>query len=507
MRLTQGTFSFLPDLSEQQIARQVRYCLDQGWAINVEYTDDPHPRNTYWEMWGQPMFDLKDPAGVLYEIAECRKVFGNCYIRVSAFDSTPGWESLRLSFIVNRPEEEPGFDLERHETTGRRCSTHCAPYATGQADGRALLSFRRSLPATGAAGLRRGGPFFQRGSRRRIGYMNPHRLTWGFTYDFPLAMVVGVATIVAWLFSREPKSLPWHPLVLLLAIFAAWVSFTTLFAAYPDHAQAKWDRTIKVLLFNGFVTLGLITTRRRLDALIWVIVLSLGFFALKGAAFTLLTGGVHRLAGPPGSFIADNNSFGLALLMVVPLVRYLQLTSAQTLGASRPAVLDSLHPGGGAGHLFARRGGRARRHDGCAHPEVAPSDDVGIGRRHRACRRGAVHAGALARAGRFDCRLRRRRIGPGALPKLALRARSGARQPCRRWRLRNLQRQQSCDRFGLPQRAQHLFRSLGRAGLRRACSFSSLSVLAHTSAPGPWSAGRATMRTWLGRRISRRWSR
>ena len=62
------------------------------------------------------------------------------------------------------------------------------------------------------------------------------------------------------------------------------MSFTTLFAAYPDHAQWKWDRTIKILLFNGFVTLGLITTRQRLDALIWVIVLSLGFFALKGAA-------------------------------------------------------------------------------------------------------------------------------------------------------------------------------------------------------------------------------
>jgi probable O-glycosylation ligase (exosortase A-associated) len=160
-----------------------------------------------------------------------------------------------------------------------------------------------------------------------IGYMNPHRLTWGFSYDFPFAMVVGVATIAAWLFSREPKSLPWHPLVLLLAMFAAWVSFTTLFAAYPDHAQWKWDRTIKILVFNGFVTLRLITTRGRLDALIWVIVLSLGFFALKGAAFTLLTGGVYRLQGPSGSFIADNNQFGMALLMTLPLVRYLQLTA------------------------------------------------------------------------------------------------------------------------------------------------------------------------------------
>ncbi|MGH6914234.1 MAG: putative O-glycosylation ligase, exosortase A system-associated, partial [Geminicoccales bacterium] len=177
-----------------------------------------------------------------------------------------------------------------------------------------------------------------------IGYMNPHRLTWGFTYDFPFAMVVGLVTIAAWLFSREPKTLPRHPLVLLLAALAAWVSFTTLFAAYPDHAHGKWDRTIKILLFNGFVTLGLITTRRRLDALIWVIVLSLGFFAVKGAAFTLATGGNYRLFGPPGSFIADNNQFGLALLMTIPLVRYLQLTAGRRwvrlcLLASMPCFL------------------------------------------------------------------------------------------------------------------------------------------------------------------------
>jgi ribulose-bisphosphate carboxylase small chain len=130
MRLTQGTFSFLPDLTEQQIAKQVRYCLDQGWAINVEYTDDPHPRNTYWEMWGLPMFDLKDPAGVLYEIEECRKVFGNSYIRISGFDSTPGWESVRLSFLVHRPPDEPGFGLERQEMEGRRIRYTLRAYAT-----------------------------------------------------------------------------------------------------------------------------------------------------------------------------------------------------------------------------------------------------------------------------------------------------------------------------------------------------------------------------------------
>jgi ribulose-bisphosphate carboxylase small chain len=129
MRLTQGTFSFLPDLTDEQIRVQVAYCLGNGWAVGVEYTDDPHPRNTYWEMWGLPNFDLKDPAGVLHEIAECRKVFGNCYIRVSAFDSTHGWESLRLSFIVHRPAEEPGFFLERAESEGRSMRYTLRPYA------------------------------------------------------------------------------------------------------------------------------------------------------------------------------------------------------------------------------------------------------------------------------------------------------------------------------------------------------------------------------------------
>lgn len=132
MRLTQGTFSFLPDLTDEQITRQVQYCMRHGWAVNIEYTDDPHPRNTYWEMWGLPMFDLKDPAGVLYELGECRKVFGNCYIRISAFDATRGWESLRLSFLVNRPQEEPGFRLDRAEAEGRNIRYTLSPYATNQ---------------------------------------------------------------------------------------------------------------------------------------------------------------------------------------------------------------------------------------------------------------------------------------------------------------------------------------------------------------------------------------
>jgi ribulose-bisphosphate carboxylase small chain len=119
MRITQGTFSFLPDLSDDQIARQVDYALAQGWAVSLEYTDDPHPRNTYWEMWGMPMFDLKDAAGVLAELRECRKAHPDEYIKLNAFDSTRGFETMRLSFMVHRPKQEARYKLRREEGAGR----------------------------------------------------------------------------------------------------------------------------------------------------------------------------------------------------------------------------------------------------------------------------------------------------------------------------------------------------------------------------------------------------
>jgi ribulose-bisphosphate carboxylase small chain len=119
MRITQGCFSFLPDLTDEQIAAQVEYCLRNDWAIGIEYTDDPHPRNTYWEMWGHPMFDLKDAKGVMMELVECRKAHPDTYIRINAFDSTRGWESVRTSFIVNRPKVEPKIEMTRTDTRSR----------------------------------------------------------------------------------------------------------------------------------------------------------------------------------------------------------------------------------------------------------------------------------------------------------------------------------------------------------------------------------------------------
>ena len=118
-RLTQGQFSFLPDLTDEEITAQIAYGLGKGYAWSVEYTDDPHPRNTYWEMYGNPMFDLKDAAGVMLELQACRKTFPQHYIRMMAFDSTRGFESIAMSFIVNRPERESGFGLVRQEVQGR----------------------------------------------------------------------------------------------------------------------------------------------------------------------------------------------------------------------------------------------------------------------------------------------------------------------------------------------------------------------------------------------------
>ena len=136
MRLTQGTFSFLPDLTDEQITRQVLYCIGNGWAVNIEFTDDPHPRNVYWEMWEHPMFDLRDAAGLMLELKKCRQIYGDRYIRVSAFDASPGWESIRLSFIVNRPVQEPGFRLERQELAGRNLRYTTQAYATELPEGR-----------------------------------------------------------------------------------------------------------------------------------------------------------------------------------------------------------------------------------------------------------------------------------------------------------------------------------------------------------------------------------
>jgi ribulose-bisphosphate carboxylase small chain len=98
-----GAFSYLPDLTDEEILLQLAYALENGWAISVEFTDDPTPRNNLWDMWGLPMFDQPEPAGALHEINACRAAYPDRYIKVSAYDARHGRGTTALSFLVNHP--------------------------------------------------------------------------------------------------------------------------------------------------------------------------------------------------------------------------------------------------------------------------------------------------------------------------------------------------------------------------------------------------------------------
>jgi probable O-glycosylation ligase (exosortase A-associated) len=157
-----------------------------------------------------------------------------------------------------------------------------------------------------------------------LSLMNPHRLTYGFAFSFPFAQIVAIVILVSLFKSKEPKRIPWTRETILLLIFTLWMLFTTFFAFNTDPAWEQWGKVWKIMLMI-YVTLMLIDTRQKLDWLVWVVVLSLGFYGFKGGIFTIMHGGVHRVQGPIGSFISGNNEMALALIMVIPLMRYLQL--------------------------------------------------------------------------------------------------------------------------------------------------------------------------------------
>ena len=169
-----------------------------------------------------------------------------------------------------------------------------------------------------------------------ISFMNPHRLCYGFAVDFPWALIAALATLIGVLLSQEPKRIPWRSTSILLVVFLSWMFITTLFALNPVAAWSSWDVVWKIQLMT-FLILLLINTRERIEQLVWVIVGSLGFYGIKGGIFTVLTGGGNRVWGPPGSFIEGNNEIGLALIMLIPLMRYLQLhATAQWLKKGLP---------------------------------------------------------------------------------------------------------------------------------------------------------------------------
>ncbi len=142
MRITQGTFSFLPDFTDEQITRQIRYALGHGWAMAIEYTDDPHPRNSYWEMWGLPQFDVgvEEADTVLREIRACREAHPNHYVKLLAYDPGRGRQTTALAFIVGRPHHEPGFRLDRIDAHDRVIRYRMYPYATERPEGHRYAS-------------------------------------------------------------------------------------------------------------------------------------------------------------------------------------------------------------------------------------------------------------------------------------------------------------------------------------------------------------------------------
>jgi ribulose-bisphosphate carboxylase small chain len=135
LRITVGTFSYLPDLTDEEIRAQIQYGIDNGWATAIEFTDDAHPRNVYWDMWGMPMFDLQDAAGGLHEVNRCREAFPNHYIRVTLYNPHLTKQTTGLQFLVNRPPHEPGYRLNRTESNDRHILYTLHSYAAEQPHG------------------------------------------------------------------------------------------------------------------------------------------------------------------------------------------------------------------------------------------------------------------------------------------------------------------------------------------------------------------------------------
>ena len=161
-----------------------------------------------------------------------------------------------------------------------------------------------------------------------ISVMNPHTQGWGFATTFPFAFIIAVATLFSVAISRQPKTLPASGITYTLIAFILWMNVTTLFAIFPVSATQQWNKVMKIMLMS-LVTMAVVRKREDIQKMIWVLTLSLGYYGVKGGVFTIRSGGADRVWGPNGTFIGDNNSIALALIMTIPLMRYLQQSSGK----------------------------------------------------------------------------------------------------------------------------------------------------------------------------------
>ncbi|MBY0578930.1 MAG: putative O-glycosylation ligase, exosortase A system-associated [Burkholderiales bacterium] len=162
-----------------------------------------------------------------------------------------------------------------------------------------------------------------------ISVMNPHRLAWGFAYDLPFAEIIAISTMLGLLFTKDEKYLPVRPVTICLFLYMIWMNITSLFAIHPDQVYFHWITIMKTLLMI-FIAMTVMHSKQHIRWLVWMLVISLGFFGTKGGIFTVLHGGSFTVWGPPGSYIEENNALALALVMTIPLMRYLQLTETDS---------------------------------------------------------------------------------------------------------------------------------------------------------------------------------
>jgi probable O-glycosylation ligase (exosortase A-associated) len=159
--------------------------------------------------------------------------------------------------------------------------------------------------------------------------MNPHRLTWSYAYDFNFAAIIAVVTLLSVIVNKDQRQpLPLNSLTIALIMFFAWTGVTTIFAFQPADAFQKWTEFTKTIVMAFLIPL-VIYRKDDLRVLIWVTLLSVAYYGFKGGIFTLFTGGGHRVWGPESSYISDNNALAAALVMIIPMLRYLQLSSRQ----------------------------------------------------------------------------------------------------------------------------------------------------------------------------------
>lgn len=152
-----------------------------------------------------------------------------------------------------------------------------------------------------------------------IGIMNPHRQTWDFAYTMPFAVLVGGATLLGVLMARDRRPIPWNRELALMVALLFYFTFTTVFAWVPEMAWGQWEKVCKIIVMTIVATM-LIYGRDRIRTLMWTIVISIGFYGVKGFFFVLRSGGTERVQGPENSFLDGNTFIGLAFNMVVPLM-------------------------------------------------------------------------------------------------------------------------------------------------------------------------------------------